>query len=1146
MPPTLVADAGLKASKGAKTPSDGTPARLQGSTPKAANLQAAGNQAMQRLSLHARGPGGLTLSRPGDSDERDADRIADQVMRMDDLAPIGPAHHTIQRKCTACSSGGSLCPECEEQARIKQSTLPGVGRSSNVASSVQGGHGEPLSATTRAFFEPRFGQDFSGVRVHNNSSAHRAADSIGARAFTLGNDVAFAEGQFEPETPDGQRLLAHELTHVIQQSGNGATRRIMRQEKPNAAAAPPMNSLTPQETACYAPVGPTLTFEGIVLAGNRDYAESILREYIAKHGENETRSFVSRLRDHVSKQVANSEDLDVEDPVGFIENDPRYSSKPDVQIAVAATQALTTVLTRNEKWLASFEAKANEVVLGMLDESEARVKEEQIRYGVDWEDFEGDGEDEAPPTMYSMKDTPGSRALGEAAQGLLDRKQKYDKARKEMADEYPEVGQGLVEIAGQRGFMGNSMSRYNQMREVRDHAKRDLDIFRQQKTGEFPILASYASDTEIDEDKLKALTQLAKGPNEEATSAIGEEIKSRLEHIADVRKDILENGGKKTKIWQVPKIIEGTRDIMGVMPGSMYARVVDDKVRDEAPGIWTSILLGLLQLVLVLLAPATGGLTLLGAAAISAGQAYAHFREYERAQMLRGTDFGALALSAEDPSLFWLAVDIVGAGFDLGAAAGAAAKLFSSLAPAARAARAARTLEEAKVAAADLERIGTELGGEALGKAVARDALDVSTTARVGETAEEARALERVTGQMAERELKSGFTEVESIAGRKIKVSESGSLWSCASPCTLLRERYKGLLRRKGTDWETRLKDLEDEAKAAGSLDAKEAEIARKEVAKKAAALEREMRTQALPGEWTSPLAKKAKYKDTYKDMVERRGSIAPELDSHPRNWTGEDEAFFRYGEDAEEAEEGYRWLLDENGKLRYDHMRQDLPTREFNPATGEFELAAEKGLKKSTRELKETREIANIPEKERKAMAKAFAERESLITKRDPLSKLEKSGTIVDKDAQALGKLRAQINEQSRQFGENAAEGIMKGRGAKKVYPLDKIYSTSGDFDQVWKVGDEFQIVEAKGGSSGLGSRMVGEGVRAEQGTAEYAKSIADNMAKNGATREIKKLGRELQTAIANGKFKYILVQAPIAEELQSTVVKISEFVVR
>jgi hypothetical protein len=70
----------------------------------------------------------------------------------------------------------------------------------------------------RRYFNPRFGYDFSGVRVHTDSNAGQAAGAINARAFTLGRDIVFASGQYAPETESGKRLLAHELTHVLQQA----------------------------------------------------------------------------------------------------------------------------------------------------------------------------------------------------------------------------------------------------------------------------------------------------------------------------------------------------------------------------------------------------------------------------------------------------------------------------------------------------------------------------------------------------------------------------------------------------------------------------------------------------------------------------------------------------------------------------------------------------------------------------------------------------------------------------------------------------------------------------------------------------------------------------------------------------------------
>ncbi len=77
---------------------------------------------------------------------------------------------------------------------------------------------QPLDQATRAFFEPRFGHDFSDVRVHTGSRAAESARSIDALAYTVGQDVVFGAGQYKPETYAGRTLLSHELSHVIQQS----------------------------------------------------------------------------------------------------------------------------------------------------------------------------------------------------------------------------------------------------------------------------------------------------------------------------------------------------------------------------------------------------------------------------------------------------------------------------------------------------------------------------------------------------------------------------------------------------------------------------------------------------------------------------------------------------------------------------------------------------------------------------------------------------------------------------------------------------------------------------------------------------------------------------------------------------------------
>lgn len=100
-------------------------------------------------------------------------------------------------------------------------------RTESGINSIRGG-GQPLSPVSRAFFEPRFGVDFSNVRVHADSKAAYLAGSIQAKAFTIGRDVVFGAGQYAPETSGGKHLLAHELTHVVQQRKKVAKESVQR------------------------------------------------------------------------------------------------------------------------------------------------------------------------------------------------------------------------------------------------------------------------------------------------------------------------------------------------------------------------------------------------------------------------------------------------------------------------------------------------------------------------------------------------------------------------------------------------------------------------------------------------------------------------------------------------------------------------------------------------------------------------------------------------------------------------------------------------------------------------------------------------------------------------------------------------------
>jgi hypothetical protein len=129
----------------------------------------------------------------------------------------------VQRRCACGASAG----EREgRRALLPPRPFAGVtGPSPSVpliVHEVLRSPGRPLDPAARAFFEPRFGHDFSRVRVHTDARAAESARAVQALAWTGGRDIAFAEGRYQPESGSGRRLLAHELAHVVQQGSGGA------------------------------------------------------------------------------------------------------------------------------------------------------------------------------------------------------------------------------------------------------------------------------------------------------------------------------------------------------------------------------------------------------------------------------------------------------------------------------------------------------------------------------------------------------------------------------------------------------------------------------------------------------------------------------------------------------------------------------------------------------------------------------------------------------------------------------------------------------------------------------------------------------------------------------------------------------------
>jgi len=214
-----------------------------------------GNQVLQRLINSSYIQAKLQISSPGDPLEQEADQVANTVMRMPD--PRASPERTSSNR-TQMPQIHPKCSECEEEMqpqpgeaeyetvqaktsasrtpvlqRFSSELRPSLQRSASSSSSaaaapsivhdVLRSPSQPLDAPTRAFMEPRFGRDFTGVRVHTDGKAGESAEAVNARSYAVGGHVIFGRGEYRPGSTSGMRLLAHELAHVVQQGDSNGT-----------------------------------------------------------------------------------------------------------------------------------------------------------------------------------------------------------------------------------------------------------------------------------------------------------------------------------------------------------------------------------------------------------------------------------------------------------------------------------------------------------------------------------------------------------------------------------------------------------------------------------------------------------------------------------------------------------------------------------------------------------------------------------------------------------------------------------------------------------------------------------------------------------------------------------------------------------
>lgn len=714
--------------------------------------------------------------------------LGQSLAMLDPLLMLRTAPHNtlrVQRKCASCENyeqsralaGAGAppkkppCKQCDEESVQRKASEVSSGKPADhsgtesaipesVPHTLSGG-GAPLESPTRVLFENLFQRDFSSVRIHTGGAAAQSTLDLRANAYTVGSHIAFAPGRFEPHGTEGRKLLAHELTHVVQQSRGTAGPKagvstpsdpseheadqvaervalgkdagavlsmpatVQRdtppgQDQPPATTPPAGDGTAPPADAKKSPqpTGETIVFQGITLSESREQLRFEMERLITKRGMGAHRAFAAEIQLSLLDVGPLRCDRRSGECFGGQNSPEDHARKEKLRDKILPNlNAVNGELDKEEqKVLAEFETRANGYLTAMLAASEAKVLDEQKRYGLKTTTTEtrvNYGDDKPRyhtfrDTTYSMDKNGATEGLAAAAKGLADK-------LREIAD----INQkrfGLIDWGERmRPMTGEEitqqkkdMAEFERLGEELKKRERAYKLLRFEEEGRFPILGSYAGLSLY--DAIAALDKVAAGPNSpQMAETLNKDVTEKLDNIRKVRAGM---ESKEVSIWKLPVIVAGTKAKMGLGAESLWSKVIDDKAKNVATSeVLQKLALAVVAIGLGLLAAIpTGGGSLavgvsvaagVGSAALGVGMAVSDLREFQLQSAAAGTDFDkAQAVSSEDPSLFWLALSILGAGLDVGGAVAA----FRTLASAARAAKSAQRAAKSTKAAAELEQ----------------------------------------------------------------------------------------------------------------------------------------------------------------------------------------------------------------------------------------------------------------------------------------------------------------------------------------------------------------------------------------------------------------------------------------------------------
>lgn len=611
------------------------------------------------------------------------------------------------------------------------------------------GQGAPLEDGLRADLESHLNADLSGVRLHDDSEADRLSRRLSARAFTSGTDIYFRKGAFDTASEDGRRLIAHETAHTVQQSRgpvsgdptigqislshpqdafeqaaqesarrfiSGADRTLTQKEADRIHS--PLRSPVIQRQPdggggaggsgndgggggsggagpSSAVASSSLDFKGQTLTKDPTALYEVLNAVATKDGIAGAEAFTS---DFANKADTDAQIIKRAPGEGGARGASSYSvsegdALAEAQIKPVLQQQFSNLKKESDSLITTFKSTTEAAVAEMLNQSKTKLEAEKERYGAN-QTSSATGNQGAE----GAEGSGGGPGYGvDNMNGLDVAAQKLSPLRREMDDLNAERDT-LVErvVSNNAGPMPvytiKNQPRYDEITSLLGEKGAKYEEERLKLEQEFPVLAAFSGQGKADQ-----LEQIAKGKGGDGGAIVSQLIHEQLANIEQVS-GALSSGD--LDVWTLDTVIQGAKGQMGFTPNTLGFKVIDEyRGNHNWKSTFKDIAIGVIGVALGILAAVPTGGASLGAAATVAGGALSTYtlfnslKNYQLANAVANTDPDkARVISQEDPSLFWLALDILGSIGDIGAALGA----FRTIKTAIRSAEKLDNLEDIK------------------------------------------------------------------------------------------------------------------------------------------------------------------------------------------------------------------------------------------------------------------------------------------------------------------------------------------------------------------------------------------------------------------------------------------------------------------